>query len=114
MISDDEEAAAAIRSVALRPLAHCRKDGGLLVYTDLVALKSWVARDRIWRHAQLYQPGVASIVGLLKAAEALGAEYLLTRQPPLQYSLGKPEPPLEIIYQNTHWRIIRLRPESTP
>ena len=101
---ENEEAACAIRSVAQRGLAHCRKDGSLLVNGDLVGLKEWMEREKKWREA-------VSRGAVLEGAKSLGAEYMLVG--PTEGYDARPEgalpKPAEVIFENEYWRVIRLR-----
>jgi hypothetical protein len=109
-LSDDEGAASAIRSEALRPLAHCYKDGALLISTDLAGLKKWAQRERVWRRA-LAKTSVDGVGPLLEAGQTLGARYLMTTQP-RERQVEKPTGPIEVIYRNDYWRVVKIAPKS--
>lgn len=107
-MSNNSGAASAIRSVSLRPLAHCRKDGALLIYSDLAALKLCMEKETSWVEAQ-GKVNAEGIEPLVHAARTLGAEYLLIERPrDAQSRAALNAPPTEVLLQNYYWLVLKL------
>ncbi len=112
LISESEEAAMVARYYCLRPLAHTRKDGGLLLYTDVEAMSAWAANEKRWQAACAEAKEERTILPLTAVARELKADYLLTRHDRASDVSELPQKGFRIVYSNDSWLLLELSPEA--
>lgn len=97
-----------VRYTALRPVPYCRKDGGVLAYTNPQKLMLWHDRWTRMEAIEELEPGTEKADRLLAFARYVGAEYLLVR---IRTVFGRelPDRP-EILWENRAYALLRVDP----
>jgi len=99
----------AVRYSALRPVPFCRKDAGVLSYTDPRELVTWHRRMERMEALNNLEPGVAKVDGLLVFARYVDADYMIIRTKPVLGQEDATHP--DIIWRNPRFALLRVPPD---
>jgi hypothetical protein len=99
-----------IRYFSLRPVVHCRKDGGILAYMNHEELLKWHARSQALSSAQATDDPGARLERLVDLGVRFGAQYLF-----IGFPVADSTARYKVIWMNERYALIELpRPLEEP